>query len=418
MSGGPSVVVVGAGLAGLAAAQDLSAHGAAVTLLEASDAPGGRMRTDKIEGFLLDRGFQVLNDAYPEVRARLDLAALGVRSFAPGAIVRDSSGMHTLSDPLRDPVRLASTFFHPASTFADLLRVVAMRREVTKGTVEELLEQPDVSVREWLAARGFSERFVHSFFRPFLAGILLDPDLGASSHKVALALRWFTLGSAVLPAEGMGAFPLALAARLPKGVLRLDSPVAEVQRGKAVLRSGEELRADAVIVAVDGKEAARLLGTGLPVWRSVVQLAFDAHDAPVKGPWLVLDGEGKGLVNDLCVPSEVQPSYVPSGRSLVSATVLNPRGLDDAALDTAVRAELRGWFGAAVDKWRTLRVLRIARALPHQPPGAARTLAKNHSPGIWVAGDHLGLASTQTALASGGAAAKLVLDDLRAKGLC
>lgn len=418
MSAAPSVVVVGAGLAGLAAAQDLSAHGVAVTLLEASDAAGGRMRTDRVDGFLLDRGFQVLNDAYPEVRARLDLAALGVRSFAPGAIVRDASGMHTLSDPLRDPVRLASTFFHPASTFADLLRVAAMRREVTKGTVEELLEQPEVTARQWLSARGFSQRFVQHFLRPFLAGILLDPDLGASSHKAALAMRWFSLGSAVLPAAGMGAFPEALLAKLPKGALRTHSAVEQVGRRRVVLRSGENLEADAVIVAVDGAEAARLLGGPPPVWRSVVQVTFDAPEPPVQGPWLVLDGEGQGLVNDLCVPSEVQPSYAPRGRSLVSATVLSPSGLDDAAVAVAVRTELRGWFGSAVDDWRTLRVLRIPRALPHQPPGAARLLAKSHAPGIWVAGDHLGLASTQTALASGGAAAKLVLDDFRAKGLC
>ena len=417
MSEGPSAIVIGAGLAGLAAAQDLVAYGVPVTVLEAADAPGGRMRTDRVDGFLLDRGFQVLNDAYPEVRSRIDLATLGVRSFAPGAIVRDADGMHRLSDPLRDPVRLASTLFHPASTFADLLRVVAMRREVTKGTVEELLEQPDVSARQWLAARGFSERFVQSFFRPFLAGVLLDPELGASSHKVALALRWFTLGSAVLPKGGMGAFPLALAAKLPKGALRLNSPVDRLREGGVVLRSGEELRADAVIVAVDGAEAARLLGLPTPLWRSVVQLSFDAPRSPVNGPWLVLDGEGKGLVNDLCVPSEVQPSYVPQGRDLVSATVLDPRGLDDAALDAAVRAELRGWFGAPVDEWRTLRVLRIPRALPHQPPGSPHVLANNHRPGIWVAGDHLGLASTQTALASGGAAAKMVIEALATKGL-
>jgi len=420
------VVVVGAGLAGLAAAGDLARSGLHVALLEAAPRPGGRMATDRVEGFLLDRGFQVLNDAYPALCARVDLAALGCRAFEPGARVRWQGGMHAVSDPLRHPRGLVSSLRAPFVAFSDMLPLLAMRRQLNRVAADPVQDTPQTTAphskapqttAQWLAQLGFSRDLVQALFRPLLAGILLDPALEASSRRAAFALGWFAKGAAILPAEGMGAVPAALAAALPAGVLQLSCPVESVQPGKVVLRDGRAIMARAVVVATDAQTAAEWV-PGLPVvrWRGVIHMAFDAPRSPVRGGWLVLDGDGAGPVNDLCVPSEVQPGYAPPGRALVSATVLDSRGAKGSELEAAVRAQLRTWFGGEVDTWRTLRALAIERALVEQLPGNCPVgePALRASKGLYLAGDYLGLVSSQTALASGAAVSQLVRSDLEA----
>ncbi len=420
------VVVVGAGLAGLAAAGDLARSGLHVALLEAAPRPGGRMATDRVEGFLLDRGFQVLNDAYPALCARVDLAALGCRAFEPGARVRWQGSMHAVSDPLRHPRGLVSSLRAPFVAFSDMLPLLAMRRQLNRVAADPVQDTPQTTAphfkapqttAQWLAQLGFSRDLVQALFRPLLAGILLDPALEASSRRAAFALGWFAKGAAILPAEGMGAVPAALAAALPAGVLQLSCPVESVQPGKVVLRDGRAIMARAVVVATDAQTAAEWV-PGLPVvrWRGVIHMAFDAPRSPVRGGWLVLDGDGAGPVNDLCVPSEVQPGYAPPGRALVSATVLDSRGAKGSELEAAVRAQLRTWFGGEVDTWRTLRALAIERALVEQLPGNCPVgePALRASKGLYLAGDYLGLVSSQTALASGAAVSQLVRSDLEA----
>ncbi len=201
----------------------------------------------------------------------------------------------------------------------------------------------------------------------------------------------------MLPAGGMQAIPRQLAGSLPEAALRFGATVESAGPGEVVLAGGERLTASAVVVAADGPEAARLTGAvEAPAPRAVTTIHYAAERSPVGEPVLVLDGDGHGPVNDLCVPSDVAPSYAPPGAALVSATVLGIPPLSDEALDGAVRDQLRGWFGAQVDGWRLLRVLRIPFALPAQPPAV---LASAERPvrlreGLFVCGDHRDTAST------------------------
>jgi phytoene dehydrogenase-like protein len=402
------VVVVGAGLAGLACALHLSEAGLPVQLLEASDGVGGRVRTDMVGGFRLDRGFQVLLTAYPETRRVLDYAALDLRPFLPGALVRREGRFHELSDPWRRPARLLSTLLSDVGTLTDRLRMARYRARVRAGGLSALFERPEATALERLRGEGFSEPMIDAFFRPFFGGVLLDRGLSASSRMLDFVFRMMAEGDVALPAEGMGAIPKQMADRLPEGTVRLGARVASVSPREVRLDSGETVAARAVVVATEGPEAARLTGQlPAPGSRSVTALYFAAERAPIGEPILILDGDGGGPVNNLCVPSQVAPSYAPVGAALVSASVLEEPENPDT-LEPAVRAQLTGWFGEQVARWRLLRTYRIPHAQPDQTPPALEPAERPVELGdrLFVCGDHRDTASLHGALVSGRRAAE------------
>ena len=418
------VAVVGAGLAGLAAAFHLTGAGRSCRVFEASGEVGGRVRTDRRDGFLLDRGFQVFPAAYPEAERVLDIEALDLRPFEPGALVRVGAGFYPLLDPFRHPLRALSTLRSPVGSVADKLRVLKLRRRARSG---ELFEGPELPTVEALRGVGFSDEMIDTFFRPYLGGVFLDPALRTSSYMLDFVFRWMSRGPVALPARGMGSIPGQLAGQLPPGTVWLDSPVRTVEpatgsdAAAVVLDGGARVEAGAVVVATEGPEAVRLLnpvrGPELqsPESRSVVCIYFAADEPPIEGPWLVLSGERGDLVRNFAVLSQVAPGYAPPGRHLVMATVLGGGstsvGPDDAELERAVHRQLTDWFGNQVDLWERLAVYRIPHALPAQMPGfrARRELGPRVAPGLYVAGDWLENASIDGALVSGRRAAEAVL---------
>jgi phytoene dehydrogenase-like protein len=406
------VAVVGAGLAGLACARRLLAHGLDVVLLEASAAVGGRVRTDRIDGFVLDRGFQVLLTAYPEARRQLDLDGLDLRRFAPGAVVRIGGRWRRVGDPLREPATAVATALAPIGTPLDKLRVLTLTRGVRAGPAADLLRAPDGTTREALVDAGFSDRIVERFFAPLFAGIHLDPELEVSANRFRMILRMLATGDAAVPAAGMGAIPAQLAARLPDGALRLSAPVAQVRVGSVRPEVGDEVRALAVVVATEGPEAARLLDGAVedPGSRPVACVYLSAPAPPLRGPVLGLDGEGSGPVKNLAVMSEVAPTYAPQGRALVAAAVPGGPALEPALVQR-VRAQLRAWFPGA-DSWEVIDVSVIPHGQPDQRPGFRPRRRVRVREGLYVCGDHRDTASIQGALFSGRRTADAVLADL------
>lgn len=404
-AGKPDVIVVGAGLAGLACALRLHEAGAGVRVLEASDGVGGRVRTDVVDGFRLDRGFQVLLTAYPECRRVLDYAALDLRPFLPGALVRHAGRFHELSDPWRRPERAWRSLTAGVGTLADRLRMARFRGRVRRGSLDELFARPETSAAERLHDEGFSPGMIESFFHPFFGGVLLDRSLSASSRMLEFVFRMMAEGDVALPATGMQAIPEQMAGRLPEGTVRLGARVAEASAREVRLDSGETLAADAVVVATEGPEAARLAGLPAPGSRPATCLYFAAEKAPLDEPILVLDGDGDGPVNNLCVPSRVAPSYAPAGAALVSASVVGGAASDagDSALEGAVRRQLEGWFGPEVRGWRLLRTCHIRHAQPEQRPGTLEPVERpvRLESGLFVCGDHRDTASIHGAMASG-----------------
>lgn len=407
MVSNPDVLVVGAGVAGLACARRLWQLGLTSVVLEASDAIGGRVRTDKTDGFLLDRGFQVLLCAYPEVSAQLDLRTLALKPFFPGAMIRVGTRFHRVADPLRRPLAGLRTLLTPIGTLGDKLRMVLFALQLKAGALEREPE-PSCSALDLLRARGFSSVMIERFFRPFLSGVFLDRDLGIPGRTAAFILRMFAAGDAALPAAGMAAVPEQMASQLPRGSVRVGVPVTAVDAGSAMLESGERLAARAVVLATDGQRAADLLG-GQPTVpaRGATCLYFAADRPPVRGPYLVLNGTGRGPLNNMCVPSEVAPSYAPSGQSLVSATVIDTPAGDEGELERAVRGQLFEWFGPLVHGWRHLKTYRIAHAQPARVSDPALMQAAR-SRGVHLCGDHLEQPTLEGAMRSGRLAAHTV----------
>jgi phytoene dehydrogenase-like protein len=412
---GARVVVVGAGMAGLCCALKLQEMGIPCTVLEASDAPGGRIRTDKVDGFLLDRGFQVLLTAYPEARRLLSFQALKLRTFSPGALIRMDGKFRRIADPYRQPWTLPATLFSPVGNLKDKLRIARLRRHVLTGSIEDIFQRPETSALDALLEFGFSDRMIGSFFRPLFGGIFLETDLATSSRMLEFVFRMFSQGKAALPAAGMGAIPQQLAARLPAGsagTVRLGARVEALGEGEVHLVGGERIPATAVVLATEAPEAARLLpGLHPPGFHGTACLYFAADQAPLSKALLVLNGEGRGPVDNFCVPSAVAPSYAPAGKSLVSATVVGAAEANEKDLESEVRRHLVSWFGPVVESWRHLRTYRIPLALPARSSLEPAALPVRRRPGLYLCGDHRETPSLQGAMVSGRRAAEAVIED-------
>ena len=395
------VVVVGAGLAGLAAARHLTAAGLSVQVLEGSDGVGGRVRSDRVDGVTVDRGFQLLNPAYPEARAVLDLDALALRSFEPGVLLATADRRTLVVDPRRRPSALLATALHAPGSRADQLRFAAYAARVLRSEPRALRDAVDSTVGEAWAP--FGSLTTHAL-APFLAGVLFDGSMTTSRRFVDLLLRSFVLGTPAVPAAGMQAMPDQLARGLD---VRLGVPVRSVS-GSSVTTDDGVVAARAVVVATDPVTAGALLpGLDVPVMRDGTTWW---HLADVPGEELtggrgvlVLDPQRRGPAVNSVVVSNAAPSYVDGTRALVATTAL---GLDAAEDD--VRAHLALVHGVDTRRWDTVAVHRIAGTVPAVPPGTSLRRPVRHGD-VFVAGDHRDTASIQGALVSGRRTAASVL---------
>ncbi|WP_373531147.1 FAD-dependent oxidoreductase [Vampirovibrio sp.] len=413
------VLIIGAGLAGLTAARLIFEQGFSCLVLEASDSVGGRVKTDQHEGFLLDHGFQVLLSAYPEARALLNYNFLALKPFYNGSLIWTGHDFQKVADPWRHPVDGLQSVYNKIGTLKDKLKVAELRQKLITQPADAYWTSPETTTREYLKAFGFSEGMVDVFFRPFLGGIFLEPDLATSSRFFEFVFRMFSTGDVVLPAEGMGAIPRQLAEGLPEDAIFLNRRVSSVQPDGVRLETGELVQAKCVLVATDALDALSLLPQTTP--RSFNQahcLYFAAQTAPLDLPILALNGVSGQLVNNLCVPSLVAPSYAPEGQHLISVSVLE-NSLQPEPLVKAVIEELRVWFGDSVDEWRFLKAYPIRRALPRftVPPNTLTPQPVQLAPGLFSCGDYLDTPSINGAMATGRRAANAILEALKAPAL-
>jgi phytoene dehydrogenase-like protein len=410
----PDVFIVGGGLAGLCCALTLWEKGVRFEILEASDGIGGRVRTDEVDGCLLDRGFQVLLTAYPEARRLLDYGRLELKSFAPGTISWYAGRRDKFVDPWRTPGVWKEMLRSPLGTLGDKLRIARLRRRLQQSSIEEIFAGPDRSTREALEAARFSDEIICRFFRPFLRGILLDSELKTSARMYEFVLKMISEGDAALPSRGMGGIPAQLAEEFPSGAVRLNARVEELHENELKLSGGELLRARAIVVATDGPSAARLIGEVEPASRSVTCFYYVAEEAPVDDPFLFLNGDGAGPVNYFVVISNVAPSYAPKGKHLISTTVLGTHKLTEMQLSGFVIAQMKNWFGKVASSWQMLRCYALVHAQPQQWPGVLEPPARSVRvrPGVYVCGDHRDNASIEGAMVSGRRAGEAVLADL------
>ena len=396
-------IIVGAGLSGLACAKFLVENGHTCRILEAAERPGGRIRTDVVDGFRLDRGFQVFLTAYPEAQNVLDYQSLNLKKFKSGALIRYEEEFCRVSDIIRHPADLPGNLFTKAASLADKLKIASLRSEVGRQSLEAIEQSENVTTAERLKQYGFSSRIISSFFRPFFGGVFLEPELQTSRRMFDFVFKMFAEGDATVPAKGMEEIPKQLAANLPAGTIQCDATVASVSSNRVVLESGESFDGKNVVIATDQNSSNRLLDSQSCDQCGVTCLYFAADHSPISEPILVLNGdELDGPINNLCVPTDVSDDYSADNRSLISISVLGT-GFDVEQLTGRVLDQAKTWYGNQVEQWKFLKSYEIPSALPNQSCANLDTVQKPLVPqnGIFRAGDYLHYASIQGALESG-----------------
>ncbi|GGP97618.1 NAD(P)/FAD-dependent oxidoreductase [Streptomyces mutabilis] len=442
------VVVVGAGIAGLAAAHRLTSQGVTTTVLEAAHAVGGRSATEKVDGFRIDRIGQPLSTACPGLRLTPGLDGLALLPFAPGVLLHSEGRHHRAGVPagargargalhavralasaprsVPAPRRLVSAAVTtgrpvpasraragaPLGTAVDQARLGAALARLAGTPAERLLARPELSAAQALAVRGLPARTIDGFLRPLLAALLSDPDLTTSSRCADLALRQFACGRLGLPEGGAEALPELLARGLPPGTVRTGVRVTSVATNAVTTAEHGVIRCRAVLVATDARAAAELLpGLRVPGFHPVTLVHHTTDEPPTTGTALLLDADRGGPVAHTAVVSNVDPSRAPAGRALVSSTVL---GAPPPDVDTAVRIHLSRLYGTPTTRWETLAVHHTPEAVPamrppHDPRRPVRLLA-----GLYVCGDHRDTSGIQGALHSAHRASAAILTDLGA----
>ncbi len=423
-------IIVGAGLAGLACGRSLAATGRRVRVLEAADRPGGRVATDAVDGFRIDRGFQVYLDAYPEGKRFLDHPRLGLGCFEPGALVARDGRLLPVSDPWRRPVAAIRSVLSGAVGLADGLRTARLRYEtinaLRKGQNDPAAAAAadEQATRSALEARGFSPGFIRLFFEPFFGGVFLERELATAEPVFDFTFAMFSLGRACLPAGGMAAIPQQLARGLPEGCLELGVPVERIEPdpgggAELLLADGRRLAARSVVIATDATAASNLLPAGVrggwqpPAFKATTLVAFAADTQPACGRTLIVSAEPAtaGPIDNLTVPSAVATGYAPAGQTLIYLSVRGDWTGPADELPTAVRRQAAGWIGSETDSWRHLTTVAVPRALPVETPAVRRSRPASGQlgPGLFLCGDHLTTSSINGALAAGRLVAESLL---------
>lgn len=408
------VVIVGAGIAGLVCARRLEQAGVNILLLDSGNAPGGRMRTDDVDGFRLDRGFQVYFESYPNARLELNESELHLRTFEPGCLVFDGKRMREVHRE-----NLIQTVLSRWLPISDMMRLHQIGDELDQLTPEQVWGLPDQSVEEFLASRNLSKIAIDRFIRPFFGGVFLDRSLDVSCLPFAFYWQMLDRGPAAIPANGMQAIPDQIAAGIRRESMRFGVRVDSLIRkdGKVCgvkLESGEVIDAESVIIATDQPSCSRLTGVGTAqTGKSCTTVHFAASEKLTEEAILVVNGAEGGRVNHVACMSVVSKSLASHGQHLVSATILETPNEADQLLADSVRYELRSWFpNQKVELWRPLRVDRIPYAQMPQPVGFRNHLPNiNPEPGLILAGEHTTYAGIDGAVLSGQQAAIKILNE-------
>ena len=402
----PEFLVVGAGLAGLTAAKVLSQSGREVLLLEKSDGVGGRVRTDQYKDFLLDRGFQVLLTAYPELPKHLNLSLLRLHSFESGATIFSDGHFSKVGDPFRNVSSIMSTAFTKTIGMQDKIKLLKLRNSLIGRKKIYFQQKDDKRILETFEELGFTSKAINSFFKPLVGGIQLDPSLSGSTRLCFLVLKMLFIGDAAVPSRGMGAISEQLSKQINESSIRLTSSVDKVEGKKVILESGESFLPSNLIIATEGPATAKLLGQESPLSRSVSCIYFSAPQAPSSSKAILLNGEKNGPALNVAIMSNISPSYSKNGKALIAVAI--PNTIKPDSMEN-VLIQMRKWFGDSVDSWEHIKTYSIEHGQPDLRPGDPFRKSIKNSEGVYICGDHRDTPSIQGALVSGRRAAEICL---------
>lgn len=407
-------IIIGAGIAGLSSAKLLKQAGLEILVIEASSKIGGRVSTESKDGFLLDKGFQVLLSAYPLAQELLDYESLNLKSFSPGAKILHQQGITEIMDPLRKPSSFFKTLISPAGSLGDKFQMLRLKKSLEKKSIEEIFNEPEQTTDSYLLKLGFSDKMIEWFFRPFLGGIFLERDLITSSRMFNFVFKMFSEGDTVIPEKGMGEIPKQLASGLSDDEIILNKAVVFVDKGEVKTIDGDSYKADYIVIATDEIHQPSPFKTISRKNQKVTNLYFTSLKKPFKDQVISLNAKKDALVNNIAVMNNIAESYSTSGEALISVSILSE--VSEIATDVLaemVKKELSVWFEDAKD-WRFLERYDISYALPNQDSvsGEPTKQALKLDERVYRCGDFLTNGSINAAMWSGKKVSQLILNDI------
>ena len=407
--------IVGAGISGLVAAKVLEDHGYRPVILEASDRVGGRVKTDVIDGYQLDHGFQVLLTAYPAAQKFLDYNALELQRFRPGAVIFKNGKQSVIGDPLRDLSLVGPTLFSRIGSVGDKLKILRLNRKLKASTIAQIFSRKETTTMAYLENFGFSKRMIDNFFKPFFSGIFLEPDLETSSRMFEFVYKMFGQGYAALPKAGIEAIPKQLSAALKNTEFRFNTAVTEVTDGRIAYGDSEMEETDFIILAT---EASHLVGSQelkATSWKSCDTLYFETEKRVITSPLIGLIPDSDMLINNIFYHTSLKTNTVPEN-DLLSVTVVKDHQLFEEGLVERVTEELRELCGIKVRRF--IKRYNIPRALPNLYELRYDGLPEEFrlSPGVFLAGDVQLNGSLNAAMIAGEMAAKGVIEAIESGG--
>lgn len=399
------VIIIGAGLSGLSAAVHLHRQGRKVLILEASDRAGGRVKTDLIDGFILDRGFQVLLTAYPEAKKLLNYKDLQLRNMLPGATVLYDGGTFEIADPIRRPMALFSTLFAPVGTLRDKINTLRLKNKLQKMSIDEIFNQREQTTLQQLSDYGFSQKMIQRFYKPFLSSIYLENQLTTSNRMFDFVMKMFSDGAVAVPALGMEEIPKQLVNQLPESSIQYHKNVAKIAGNTIILEDGTTFEANQIVIATNANAFTKIfLPNQKTTSQQVTNVYFEAPMAPTNKAVVVLNASStKKWVNNLTVLSNVSKTYAPLGKVLISVSYNGLANVEDFELAENMKKELEQWYGKQVQDWKMIKTYRIDYALPIQD-SVKNELSISEikiSDTLFICGDHLLNGSINAAFKSG-----------------
>jgi phytoene dehydrogenase-like protein len=403
--------IIGAGLSGLVAAKVLEDHGYAPVIFESTNKVGGRIKTDILQGYQLDHGFQVLIEAYPKAKQYLNYESLELQKIKPGAVIFYEGKNVTIGDPLRDRSLLFPTLFSGIGDISDKLKIFQLNQNLQKKSLPEIFASEEITTLNYLQKKGFSEEMIVRFFKPFFSGIFLEPELSTSSRMFEFVYKMFGEGLAVIPKKGMGAIPEQLAAKLNTTTFRFNSPVKQVLDGQIILESGEKIESHFTIIASEPSKLVNNLKGQEVKWKSCHNFYFETENRLIEPALIGLVTDAESLVNNIFFYNSLETNSQ-GGKQLLSATVVKETPLSGFELLMKVEEDLSKYCG--IQNLQFLKHFHIKNALPNLKPVYYEIdpTETQLTSSIFLAGDQLLNGSQNAALIYGERAALGVIKTL------
>ena len=358
----PSIHIIGGGISGLIAARVLEEHGLSATIIEATDRLGGRVKTDVVDGYSLDHGFQVLLTAYPAAKKYLDFDALELQEFLPGSAIFKNGKQKIIGDPLRNLSLLLPTLFSGIGTVNDKLKILALNRRLKKKSIQNIFAEKEQTTHVYLENIGFSEAIITDFFTPFFSGIFLENKLETSSRMFEFVYKMFGEGNAALPKDGIQAIPKQLFEKLKSTTIIFNTKVKSLENGSIKLESGETLKSNFTIIATQASGLVSNLKNQATQWKSCDTLYFEVAKREIKKPLIGLIAMHNALINNIFYHTSLQTSATAT-KELLSVTVVDKQNLTNRQLVTEVQKELKELCN--IDSCTFIKQYNIPMALPN-----------------------------------------------------